>query len=153
MGELEFILQGVSFPAEKLLVHQVCDALTYDPQKNQLSVKSDVTGDILCLFISAVHREEIELINENTDGLLALCHEFQFSSLSRRLDIFKNTPTYRREQRFNAQEAKLTQLQESLEKNSKRRCESSHGVEQTTSKSLLQRFEAKLRLFTMRSWK
>jgi hypothetical protein len=55
MGQLEFVLQDQHFPVERLVAHQVCDALTYDPQTNQLFVKSAVRGDVLRLFISAVN--------------------------------------------------------------------------------------------------
>jgi hypothetical protein len=41
-----------------------------------LLVESDVTGDVLCLFISGVHGEEIELTNENIDGFLLSAASF-----------------------------------------------------------------------------
>jgi hypothetical protein len=66
------------------VAHQVCDALAHDPQKNQFFVTSAVTADVFRLFVSAVHREDIELTNENIKGLSALCGEFQFPILSQR---------------------------------------------------------------------
>jgi hypothetical protein len=58
-----------------------------------LRTHSPTPGDVLRLFSSAVNGEAIELTNENIEGFSALCREFQFGSLSRRLDSFKNTPT------------------------------------------------------------
>jgi hypothetical protein len=57
----------------------------------------------------------IELTNKNIDGLSALCDEFQFLSLSRRLEVVKNTQTYELEQRFNALKAKLQSLEERMQ--------------------------------------
>jgi hypothetical protein len=80
-----------------------------------LFINLDVTADVLRLFISAVHGEAIELTNKNVDGLSTLCNEFQFLSLSRCLEVFKNTPTYQLEQRVNALKAKLQSLEERME--------------------------------------
>jgi hypothetical protein len=115
MGELEFILQGGHFPVKKLPGLQSCDALAHDPQKNQLFVQSNVTADVLRLFISAVHGSAIELTNENIEGLSALCDEFRFGSLSRRLDAFQKTPPYRFEQRFNGLRAKFQSLEDRMD--------------------------------------
>jgi hypothetical protein len=82
---------------------------------NQLFINFDVTAIVLRLFISAVPGEAIELTNENIDGPSTLCNEFQFLSLSRRLEVFKNTPIYQLEQRFNALRAKLQSLEERMQ--------------------------------------
>jgi hypothetical protein len=95
IGELDFILQDEHFPVERLVAHQVCDGLAHRLHGNQLVVESNVTGDVLRLFISAIHGESSELTNETIDGRSALCDEFQLLSLSRRLDAFKKTPTDR----------------------------------------------------------
>jgi DNA mismatch repair ATPase MutS len=115
MGELEFILQGDSFPVNKLEALQSCDGLSHRLQGNQLFINFDVTADVLRLFISAVHGEAIELTNENIDGLSTLCNEFQFLSLSGHLEVFKNTRIYQLEQRFNALKAKLQSLEERMQ--------------------------------------
>jgi hypothetical protein len=130
IAELEFILQGEPFPVYRREALQSCDALFHRLQGNQVFVESDVTGDLLCLFISAVNGEEIELTNENIDGLSVLCGEFQFLSLSRRLDVFKNTSTYRLEQRFNALEANLQSLTNKMT--------SLEGAQQSTAHALTQ---------------
>jgi hypothetical protein len=111
MEKLEFIHQDQHFPVEKLVAHQVCDGLARRLYGNQLFIESNLTGGVLRLFISAVNGEEIELADENIEGLSALCREFQFVSFSRRLEVFKNTPTYRLEQRFNTLEVNLESLQ------------------------------------------
>jgi hypothetical protein len=112
MAELEFILQDQHFPVERLVAHQVCDALAHRLHGNQLFVGSDVAGDVLRLFVSAIHGEAIELTNENIGGLSALCGERQFLSLSRRLEVFKNTLTYQLEPRFNTLKAKFQSMDE-----------------------------------------
>jgi hypothetical protein len=83
----ELVLDRTNFPVEKLTVRQ--------------------SGDVLWLFVSAVQAKAILLASENIEGFSALCREFQFRNLSRRLEVFKNTPTYRLEQRFNALKAKV----------------------------------------------
>jgi hypothetical protein len=93
--EREFIHQDQHFPVERLVADSVCDGLAPDRQKNQLFVKSNITGDVPRFFVSAVNGEEIGFANESIERLSALCGEFQFPSPSRRLGVFKNTPTYR----------------------------------------------------------
>jgi hypothetical protein len=105
MSELKFVLHNVRFPVERLAVRQVCDALAHDPQTEECPVHSKVTDGVLRLFISAVRGEAVEITNENVESLSALCAEFQFRSLSHRLDVFKTAPAFR-----------LTQLKERLAK-------------------------------------
>jgi hypothetical protein len=156
MEELEFILQGTSFPVKKLAALQSCDALAHRLHGNQFFVESDVTGDVLRLFISAVHGEEIELTNKNIDKLSDLCDELQFLSLSHRLEVFKNTPTYRFGQRFNTLEANLQSLQSDVGTLT-RKVTSLEKAQQSMSFALTRlqesfgnQFEAKLRLFAKR---
>jgi hypothetical protein len=92
---LKFVLHNESFPVENLIPHQVWDALSHDPQNEQYLVESKITPDILRLFVSAVEGEIIELTNKTIEGLSALSGQFQFKSLSQRVEAFKNTPTYR----------------------------------------------------------
>jgi hypothetical protein len=82
-------------------------------QTNQWHVQSGVSADVLRLFLSAVEGETIELTNEYIEELSVLCEEFQFRSLSQRVEAFKNTPTYRLarlEERFSRLEAEVAAL-------------------------------------------
>jgi hypothetical protein len=113
MQELRFARDNESFSVERLAARQVCDALAHDLQTDQWDVQSAVSVDVLRLFISAVEGETIELTNENIEELSALCEEFQFRSLSQRVEAFKNTPTYRLarlEHRFSRLEAEVLAL-------------------------------------------
>jgi hypothetical protein len=110
MEQLEFVLCCNTFPVDMKQAMLSCDALADSLDGSRLIVRSTVTEGVLRLFISAVHGEEIELTNENIDGLSALCNEFQFRRLARRLAVFMNTPIYRLEQRFTALEARLKSL-------------------------------------------
>jgi hypothetical protein len=65
-----------------------------------LFIESDVTGDVLRLFVAAVHEEAIELANANIEEFSALFYELRFLSLSRCLEVVGNPPTYRLEQRL-----------------------------------------------------
>jgi hypothetical protein len=114
MAELEFILRGESFPVAKLVALQVCDSLAHNLQGNQCFVRSNVASAVLRLFVSEVHGDAIELTTENIGGLSALCDEFQFRALSRRLETFKSTPTYRVEQRFQTLEAAVQSLRSDI---------------------------------------
>jgi hypothetical protein len=68
------------------------------------------SGDVPWLFVPAVQWKATLTRERNIDGLSALCREFQLRSLSRDLEIFKNTPTYRIEHGFNALKMKLQSL-------------------------------------------
>jgi hypothetical protein len=122
MSELKFVLGGASFPVERLVTCQVCDALAGNHQIEEFPVQSQVTTDILQLFVSAVQGEVIELTNENIEGLSSLCDEFQFKSLSQRVAAFKNTPAYRvaqLEERFAQLEVEVSALRLAAETNLK----------------------------------
>jgi hypothetical protein len=74
--ELEFVLHDESFPVEKLVIRQTCDALDHEPQVRQRHVQSDVTADVLQLFISGVQDGMIKLMKKN-------------------IGAFKSTPAHR----------------------------------------------------------
>jgi TolA-binding protein len=94
ISELKFVLHNVRFPVGSLAVRQACDALAHDPQIEECPVTSKVTDGVLELFISAVRGEAVEITNENVEGLSALCAEFEFRSLSHRLEVFKTAPAF-----------------------------------------------------------
>jgi uncharacterized coiled-coil protein SlyX len=111
MSQLEFVLHGVSFPVSSLVARQVCDALAHD---QRFPVDSNVTADVLRLFISAIEGDVIELTNENIGGLSDLCEKFEFKSLLHRVRMFKETPTHRLarlEERFSKLETDVVTLQ------------------------------------------
>jgi hypothetical protein len=53
------------------------------------------------------------------EGLSPLCDEFRFLGLSRRLDVFKNTSTYRLEQGFAALKAKVQSMEERMQEHNR----------------------------------
>jgi cell division protein FtsB len=118
MSELEFVLDGKSFPVQLLLARQVCSALHSQSQTGQWFVQSKVTGDVLMQFVSAINGDIVEPTNENVNALSALCDELGFTSFAQRLKAFKGTPAYRLallEQRFPELEADIAALRSKAE--------------------------------------
>jgi hypothetical protein len=61
MSEVKFVLHGEGFPIGSLVACPICNALAHGPHPIQCCVKSNVTVDILKLFISTIEGENIEL--------------------------------------------------------------------------------------------
>jgi hypothetical protein len=53
------------------MARQACGILIHDGQIDQLTVRSQVNGDVFRLFVSAVEWEWNEQTNDNVDGLSA----------------------------------------------------------------------------------
>jgi hypothetical protein len=81
MSELDFILQGETFPVENLMGSQACDTRSHVPQRKQWFVQSDVTDDVHRLFVSAVHEKAINRVNDNVDGPSPRFSAFRFRNL------------------------------------------------------------------------
>jgi hypothetical protein len=114
METMEFELRERVFYVQSLMVRQVCDALTQDPGTLRSVVRSAVSAEVFQIFLSAIEGDVVEVANDNVDDLWALCDEFQFLSLLRRVEAFKVTPTYKIER----QNARIEALERQFEERS-----------------------------------
>jgi hypothetical protein len=76
MPAWEFVLRGVHFPVKELNLRQSCGAFAHGPQMEQIPLTSNLTPDIVRLFIFAVEREAIELTSQEVEGRAALSDGF-----------------------------------------------------------------------------
>jgi hypothetical protein len=91
---MEFEQRGQVFDVQGVMVRQVCDVLTRNPQMLRCVVRSSVSTEVFRVFLSAIEGNAVEVTNENVDGLWALCDELQFWSLLRRGRVFTEALTY-----------------------------------------------------------